>query len=467
MIEGPEAVSDRKATHRQTARAARASQAPDAGLAARAAALALIEAVLRSRRPFDEALADARAASGALARLAPRDRAFARLLAATTFRRLGQIDGVLATCLERPLKPARARIVDILRLGVAQILFLETPPHAAVDTAVRLARRDPEAAGRRLAGLVNAVLRRIARNRLDLLTGDLAAPQANVPDWLWASWTAAYGSDAAARMARVHVGEPPLDVTLRNPADRALWAQRLDARPLPNGSLRLRTGGRIEDLPGFSQGAWWVQDMAAALAVPLFGEMDGRLVADLCAAPGGKTAQLAAAGARVIAVDRSESRLRRLQDNLARLRLEATCVVADALDWRPPAPVDAVLVDAPCSGTGTLRRHPDIAHLKTPADVAAMTAVQHRLLQAAADMVRPGGLVIYSVCSLQPEEGAGVVDAVLAEPGGLERVAIASRECAGLNELITPEGDVRTLPCHLEEAGGMDGFFIARLRRSR
>ena len=438
----------------------------EAGLAARAAALALLTAVLRDHRPLDEALAQAQAGDGAMARLDPRDRAFARLLVATTLRRLGQIDGVLATCLAQPLKPARARITDILRLGLTQILFLETPPHAGVDTAVRLTRTDPAPAGRRLTGLVNAVLRRIARDRQDLLSGPLADPQANIPDWLWTSWDAAYGAETTVRIARAHMTEPPLDLTLRDPADRALWARRLDARVMPNGSLRRPSGGRIEDLPGYGEGAWWVQDMAAALAVPLFGQVRGLRVADLCAAPGGKTAQLAAAGARVTAVDRAQVRVRWLQQNLARLHLGATCIVADAIDWRPPEPMDAVLIDAPCSATGTLRRHPDIAHLKSPAVVVAMAAVQRRLMAAASAMVRPGGLVVYCVCSLQPEESIGVLDAVLSETPALERVPVTPEDCAGLADLVTPEGDVRSLPCHLAEAGGMDGFFIARLRRS-
>jgi len=388
--------------------------AESAGLAARAAALDLLRAVVRERRPLDAALAQ----SIALAALAPRDRAWCRALVATTLRRLGQIDAALAACLDKPLKPGLAVVHDALRLAAAQLLFLDTPAHAAVDTTVELVRRRGQG---RLAGLANAV-------------------------------TAA------------HLGDPPLDLTLKPGADAEDWARRLDAMLLPTGTLR-RATARVDELDGYAEGAWWVQDVAAALPARLAGDVAGRRVLDLCAAPGGKTAQLAAAGAQVTAIDVSKRRLARVGENLARLGLAAELVAADAAAFTPSAPADAVLLDAPCTATGTIRRHPDIAVLKTPADVAACVALQRRLLDAAATMVAPGGVLIYAVCSLQPEEGPDQVAALLARHAELRRAPVDPAEVAGLADLVTAEGDLRTLPCHLAAEGGMDGFYVARLRR--
>jgi len=422
----------------------------------RAAAAAMLAAVLGRRRPFDEALAAALAPDGAAASMPARDRAFARLLAATVLRRLGQIDAVLAACLERPL-PAEAAERNLLRLGVAQLLFLATPPHAAVDSAMRLV---PPAS--RYRGLVNAVLRRISRDGAGLLAGQDAA-LLNTPAWLWQSWRQAYGEDLARRIAEAHGREPPLDLTARDAAER--WAGPLAATLLPTGSLRRETGSPVEALPGFAEGAWWVQDAAAALPAKLFGPVAGKRVVDLCAAPGGKAAQLAAAGAHAIAVERSPARARRLRDNLARLHLEAEIVVADAAVWRPEAPVDAILLDAPCSATGTVRRHPDVPWLKQPEDVFRLATMQDRLLDAAVGMLRPGGTLVYCVCSLEAAEGPARIARLLASRPSLARVPIGASEVAGLAELLTADGDLRTLPCHLAEAGGMDGFYASRLAR--
>jgi 16S rRNA (cytosine967-C5)-methyltransferase len=274
---------------------------------------------------------------------------------------------------------------------------------------------------------------------------------------------AAYGAERAEAIATAHLREPPLDLTVKG--DLAIWRDRLGATLLPTGSLRLRAEGRIEDLPGFSDGAWWVQDAAAALPVPLLGEVAGKRVIDLGAAPGGKTAQLAAAGADVVAVDRSEPRLQRLRDNLERLDLGAATVVADGVAWRPDEPADAVLLDAPCSATGTIRRHPDVPWLKQPADIAKLTALQDRLLRAALDMVKLGGTIVYCTCSLQPEEGANRIDALLDAGAPADRVPIDPSVVAGEADVVTGVGDLRTLPCHFAELGGMDGFFAARLRR--
>lgn len=424
-------------------------------LSSRRVALDLLTAVLRRRRPLDESLEQDRA----FAALAERDRAFVRLLVVTALRRLGQIDALIAGCLDRPLPRKAAAAHDILRLGAAQLLFLGTPPHAAVATSVDLAKAVGADAHK---ALINAVLRRHDREGREIAAGQDAA-RLNTPDWLWHSWTAAYGEETARAVALAHLREPPLDLSVKG--DATEWAQRLGAPLLPTGSLRLSAAGRVTALPGYEEGAWWVQDAAAALPARLLGDVAGKRVGDLGAAPGGKTAQLAAAGARVTAVERSERRLERLRGNLARLRLAADLVAADAARWRPGEPFDAVLLDAPCSSTGTLRRHPDVAWLKTPDDVAKLAVAQTTLLAAAVDMVRAGGTVVYCVCSLQPEEGPQRIDALIATGAPVRRMPIAPDEIGGLAEAITAEGDLRTLPCHLGDAGGMDGFYAARLVR--
>lgn len=412
--------------------------------------------MLDRRVPFDDAWDD----HIGLTRLAARDRAFVRLLVLTLLRRLGQVDAVLARLLDRPQR-LKAEVRDILRLAAVQLLFLGTPAHAAVDSAVRLA------SGQRTRGfrpLINAVLRRLATEGPGLLAE--TDPAKTAPAWLLARWSAAYGAEAAQRIAAAHLEEAPLDLTLKPGEDPALWAERLAAVPLPTGSLRRSGGGPVESLPGFAEGAWWVQDAAAALPVLLFGPLAGRRVYDLCAAPGGKTAQLAAAGAQVTAVDQSARRLERLRQNLARLSLQADTVVADVTLWTPERSAEAVLLDAPCSGTGTIRRHPDIQHLKTPDQVAALSALQTELLAQASRLVAPGGLLVYAVCSLQPEEAEQPVQRLLAADPRMQRVPLAAVEVAGLDALITPAGDLRTLPgLSLAAQGGLDGFYAARLRR--
>lgn len=424
---------------------------------ARAVALDLLAAVLWRRRALDEALA----AHRGLLLLEPRDRAFARQLVATTLRRLGQIDALIAHALTAPL-PDRARPVgDVLRLGVAQLAFLGTPSHAAVSTAVDLV----EAIGhRKMKGLINAVLRRLSREAEGLIAAQDAA-MLDTPDWLWESWCGAYGESTARAIAAAHLKDPPLDLTPRNRRAASEWADQLGGEVLPTGTIRRADAGVVTELPGYTEGAWWVQDAAASLPAQLFGDVAGKVVIDLCAAPGGKTAQLAAKGARVVAVDRSPSRMTRLMENLARLSLEADCIVADAADWRPAEPVPFVLLDAPCTATGTIRRHPDIPHLKSPDDVLRLVPLQARLLDAAVTMLAPGGTLIYGVCSLEPEEGPRQIEALLSRGAPVRRVPIVAAEIGGLAQCITPDGDLRTLPCHLAEQGGLDGFYAARLVR--
>ncbi len=424
---------------------------------ARVVALELLAAVLWRRRALDEALAGHRG----LLSLEPRDRAFARQLVATTLRRLGQIDALIAHALSAPL-PDRARPVsDVLRIGVAQLAFLGTPSHAAVSTAVDLV----EAIGHpKMKGLVNAVLRRLTRE-VEGLVAAQDAVRLNTPDWLWRSWCSAYGETTTRAIVVAHVKDPPLDVTPRDGRAAADWASQLNGAVLQTGTIRRDEAGLVTELPGYAEGAWWIQDAAASLPARLLGDVAGKRAVDLCAAPGGKTAQLAAMGARVLAVDRSPARMTRLRDNLERLALSAEYIIADAADWRPPQPVPLVLLDAPCTATGTIRRHPDIAHLKSPDDVARLALLQARLLDGAVSMLAPGGTLIYGVCSLEAEEGPRQIEAVLARGAPVRRHPIDAAEIGGLALCISGDGDLRTLPCHLAEQGGLDGFYAARLVR--
>lgn len=450
------------------------------GLAARRLASHLVDAVLAKGRALDDALA-AEASSGLFADLSSRDRAFAHLIAATVLRRHGSLVTVLDRFITRPLPEEAWRARTILLIGAAQILALATPPHAAINLAVEQCRRDPEA--RRFDKLTNAVLRRVASDGITIFA-DLDWPRIDIPAWLWARWTATYGVDLGLHIAAASLIEAPLDLTVKNPAEAPALAARLGGLLLPTGSIRLAQHGRIEDLAGFDDGAWWVQDAAAALPVRLFGEVRGKSVADLCAAPGGKTAALAAAGAKVTAVDTSASRIRRLSANLQRLGLSESVelLVADVLDWSPPRLFDAVLLDAPCTATGTIRRHPDILHLKRPGDVLRLAEVQAALLAAAARLVKPGGTLVFCTCSLEPEEGPGQIDRFLAsmqpDAPAFSRLAVDPGTFGIGAGWITPEGDLRTLPCHIPEegsdgrdgaarsSGGMDGFFASRLLRA-
>jgi 16S rRNA (cytosine967-C5)-methyltransferase len=312
--------------------------------------------------------------------------------------------------------------------------------------------------------MINAILRRLAREGRERAARQ-DAPRLNTPDWLWQSWVMAYGEVQTRAIAATHLSEPPLDLTLKREVDAGRLAAELGAVRLPTGSLRLAHAGDVSALAGFAEGEWWVQDAAAALPVRLLGNVKDQRVFDLCAAPGGKTAQLAAAGARVVAVDRAPARLRRLKENLQRLSLGAEIIEADVCTWQPEAPADAVVLDAPCSATGTIRRHPDVARLKSPGEVRLLADVQKRLLVAALRMLKPGGLLVYCACSLQPEEGIEVIDSLFAEGFPVKKVPVFAAEFEGWDELLTTAGDLRTLPCHLEGAGGMDGFFASRLRR--
>jgi len=428
------------------------------GLAARRIAAEMIEGVIRRRRALDELLET----TAELAALEERDRALTRALTATVLRRLGTLRHVLWPLLERGLPPQAPRVETALLLGAAQVLFLDVPDHAAVDLAVRLVQTDRPAA--RFAGLVNAVLRRIAREGKTALAA-LDTPVLDTPDWLLARWTATYGAATAYAIAAANGQEPALDLTVKSDAE--FWAAKLDGRVLPTGSVRTISHGAVPALPGFAEGAWWVQDAAAALPAHLLGEVRGRRVADLCAAPGGKTAQLAAAGARVTAVDRAPARMKRLAENLARLSLQAELVCADAAAWTTEQKFDAVLLDAPCSSTGTIRRHPDVPWLKSAADIVKLAGLQRRLIERAVTLLQPGGTLIYCTCSLEPEENERIVAGLLARDDGMRRAPLAAAEIFGRDEFIGTDGDLRTLPCQLADAdsrfAGLDGFYAARL----
>ena len=438
---------------------------PVAGLDARRLAVRYLRGVGVEGRFLDE-LVTREAKGDIAARLDHRDRALARLLAATVLRRSGQIDAVLGSFLHKPLDKSRGNIWPILQVAAAQLLFLDTPAHAAINIAVEQCRSDR--AAHRFDRLANALLRKLAADGHRIVAGQDGA-KLNTADWMWERWVAAYGPDLARAIAEGNQREAPLDLSLVHQGDAGRWADRLSAVELATGSLRRRSEGRIEDLPGFEDGAWWVQDAAAALPARLLGDVAGKSIADVCAAPGGKTAQLVSAGAAVTSIDQSQPRLERLRANLERLSLEARLVQADATSWSPAVAVDALLVDAPCTATGTIRRHPDIPRLKKREDIKRMADLQERLLANCWQRVRPGGMIVYCTCSLEPEEGVEQIERLLAREPALERVPVRREEIAAEPDWITAEGDLRTLPCHSpggapDHLPGMDGFYAARLR---
>ena len=404
----------------------------------REAALALITAVLTRNTSLDVAL-------DALPKSDSRDKAAAHRLAATVLRHTGTLNAVLESFLPKePPQPVRF----ILWIGVAASLFLQVPPHAAVGTAVELAKAKKLSP---FCGLINTVLRKIASAGPVLLEA-LDMPRLDTPSWAWASW----GGEARA-IATAHQNEAPLDLSFK-PGCAPLGTGASWER-LPTGSYRFPPGTVVPNLPGFSEGSFWVQDAAAALPAGFLNIKPGERVLDLCAAPGGKTAQLAAAGGIVTAIDRDAARLDRLRGNLDRLNLTAELIKADATEWQPPVRFPAILLDAPCSATGTIRRHPDLLHLRKPSDITSLTGVQDKLLDAAASFLAPGGRLVYSVCSLQPQEGVQRIIAA-AMRLGLQHDGLS---LAVLPEAVTPEKNIRTHPGLWPDRGGMDGFFIGRL----
>jgi 16S rRNA (cytosine967-C5)-methyltransferase len=430
---------------------------PPPGLAARQAAAAAFADVVANGRSLDE-----RFAADSHFSLDVRDRALARSIVVASLRRLGTIRAALARFLERGLPKKAGPLEYILTTSAAQILFMDVPDHAAVDLAVHAARADQRSAP--FAALVNAVLRNIAREKESMLA--VEDPFLDMPMWLAARWRKADGEDVAARMAVMLRHEPTLDLTVCG--DGQEWADKIGGIVLPIGSVRLVNRAAIEELPGYAEGQWWVQDAAAALPARLLNVRPGERVADLCAAPGGKSAQLAAAGAEVVALDKSAERLRRLAVNFERLRLPVDIAVGDALTFEAQ-PFDAILLDAPCSATGTIRRHPDVAWVKRASDIAALALVQAKMLERACGMLKPGGRLVYCTCSLEAEEGPAQIAALLRRNPDMVRLPVSADEIGGMSECLTAEGEVRTMPIHLpnddSRLAGLDGFFMARLQR--
>lgn len=404
--------------------------------------------VVENRRMLENSLTRSATAHNA----PPRDRAAAHRLAATTLRHMGTLRTLLEPFLRKePPEPVRVALM----MGCAQLLFLETPPHAAVGTTVSLLRR------RKLApftGLANAVLRKVADQGESLLEG-LDQNRLDIPAWLWSAWNS-LGRGVPRAIARGISHEAPLDLTLR-PGATAPEGGEL----LPTGSVRMPAGTRVAELPGYEEGAFWVQDAAATLPARLLNAQPGERVTDLCAAPGGKTAQLAATGAIVTAVEQNPNRLTRLRENLQRLAYKVDVVQADATSWQPDTLQDAILLDAPCSATGTARRHPDVLWVKRPRDLTALASGQDQMLKAAMAMLKPGGRLIYAVCSLQEEEGPARARA--AQAMGWLPAPFTPEELAVLPEALTPEGWLRTHPGMWPDQGGMDGFFAARFIRPK
>ncbi|PPR11193.1 MAG: Ribosomal RNA small subunit methyltransferase B [Alphaproteobacteria bacterium MarineAlpha11_Bin1] len=433
------------------------TQKGNLGLATRAQAHTILREVIDRHRPLDEVLqTDKR-----FAKLEARDRAFSRNLISTTLRRLGQIDIIIDDCLDRPLPKSAAAARNAMRLGVCQILFLDTHTYAAVDTSVTLAgQRGPD----RFRGLVNGILRRVVRMAGSIpLTPE--AERANVPDWLWQSWCGSFDVVHAANIAAAHLKIPPIDLTV--PKDRPGWLKRLSGEAIGASTVRLAASGDIKALPGFGDGAWWVQDAAAALPAQLIPPPSvAREVLDLCAAPGGKTAQLASTGHNVIALDIASVRLKILAENLRRLKLTATVVEADLLTWKTDQQYDSILLDAPCTATGTIRRHPDIPILKSAADVTRQSDVQRKFLDRACDLLRDGGNLVYSVCSMEKLEGLDQINQLLARNINISIDPVEPSEVPGFESCINPDGFLQTTPAHLSEKGGVDGFFIARLKKN-
>ncbi|MBP1847155.1 16S rRNA (cytosine967-C5)-methyltransferase [Rhizobium petrolearium] len=436
---------------------------PKPGLEVRATAAKLLAAVVDKKISLDGML-DPVHGNPTYRALNDADRALTRAILTSALRHLPRIEAAIASLIDNPLPEGARALHHVLVAAAAQILYLDVPPHAAVDLAVEQANRDPR--NRRFAKLVNAVLRRMVREREEMLSQ--IAEVSPVPPWFRERLVVAYGDAEAERIAEAQLVPAAIDLTVKS--DPEAWAEKLGGKVLPTGSVRLAAfQGAVSALDGFEEGAWWVQDAAASIPARLFGDLKGKKVVDLCAAPGGKTAQLVLAGAHVMAVEQSANRLVRLEENLKRLGLKADLVGGDLFDFRPEEPLDGVLLDAPCSSTGTTRRHPDVLWTKGPEDVAKLAALQERMLRHAVTLVEPGGIIVFSNCSLDPYEGEELVARVLGDHPDLQRLPVDPRDWPGLGEAISPLGEFRTTPAMLPGdenfAGGMDGFFASVLQR--
>lgn len=436
----------------------RVSEPTKPGYAARAAAAKMLSAAVEQKTPLD-GMIDEDHGNAAFRALSMQDRALVRAILNSALRHLSWIDAIFDGFLEKPLPDGARHLRHILAVAAAQILFLDVPDHSAVDIAVEQARHDPRST--RFANLVNALLRRLSREKTEALE-KVRAGTSVFPAWFRERLETAYGADTAAAIAASFLELAPLDLTIKqNPQH---WANTLGGTLLPTGSVRLDSfEGAVTDLPGFTEGAWWVQDAAAAIPARLMGDIAGKRVADLCAAPGGKTAQLIVQGADVTAVEQSASRLKRLATNLARLQLEANLMQARLEEFQPEELFDAVLLDAPCSSTGTIRRHPDVLWTKGPADIEKLADVQYRLLDSALSLTKVGGRIVFSNCSLDPLEGEELIEKFLANHPGITRIPLSQTDWPGLEQAINIHGEIRTTPAML---GGMDGFFAAVLAKN-
>lgn len=431
------------------------------GLHARQAAAKILAAVVDRRTPLDGML-DLENGNPAYRHLNDADRALVRAILNTALRHLPRIEAILDTLVGTPLPDGARALHHVLTVAAAQILYLDVPDHSAVDLAVEQAQIDPR--NRRFASLTNAVLRRLSREKASHLAATKAVSV--IPAWFHERLSVVYGRDHAARIANALLEPSTVDLTVKS--DPEGWAVRLGGLVLPTGSVRLPVAsGAIPALEGFEDGEWWVQDAAASLPAKLFSDLAGKRVADLCAAPGGKTAQLAAAGARVTALDQSGNRLKRLVGNLERLKLSAETVEANMAEYRPGEGFDAVLLDAPCSSTGTIRRHPDVLWTKGLEDIGKLASLQERLLRHALTLVRRGGELVFSNCSLDPSEGEEMVDRVLADNADWRIAPVDPDDWPGLEAAISPRGEFRTTPAMLPATagytGGLDGFYAVRL----
>lgn len=433
------------------------------GFQVRAAAAKILAAVVDRKLSLDGAL-DNEHGNPAYKALNEGDRALVRAILNTTLRHLPRIDAAISRLLESPLPEGARALHHVLAIAAAQILYLDVPDHAAVDLAVEQSNQDPR--NRRFAKLVNAVLRRLGREKDQILAEIATIPV--MPEWFLQRLEKAYGKERAQSISESQLEPAAIDLTVK--ADAQRWAERLGGFALPTGGVRLAAfEGSIPSLEGFSEGDWWVQDAAASIPAQLFGDLTGKRVADLCAAPGGKTAQLVLAGGDVTAVEQSENRIKRLRANLDRLGLKAETVASDLTKYEPAELFDAILLDAPCSSTGTTRRHPDVLWAKGPEDIAKLAALQERLLRHAITLLKPDGTIVFSNCSLDPAEGEDVVARVLSDTPSVERAAVDPERWPGLEAAISALGEFRTTPDMLEVpagfAGGLDGFYAVVMRR--
>lgn len=429
------------------------------GMAARETAVRVLMAVTLKNRPLDLAFDD----MAGSAKLDTRDRAFAMHIVMLALRRHGSLNHIMNTLLDRGLPQNATWTKAAIVIGLAQILFMRTADFASAHQMVELVKNLPgKESG--FSGLVNALLRRAGREKEALLKSLNNNPMVDIPLWLRKRWIVIYGEGVTQKLAHALQNEPMLDISLKDTDTQLEYANKLEADVLPTGSLR-HAFTDIKTLAGYENGDWWIQDLSASLPAKLFPDIKGKHVLDLCAAPGGKTLQLASAGADVTAIDRSKNRLKRLQENLTRTNLTAEVVTADASSYEPSKPVDHILLDAPCSATGTYRRNPDVMLHKTANDIEKLAGLQCRILDHAFGLLPVGGTLIYCVCSIEADEGIDQINNFLQHTPTASRQTITDDELDGLHEIITPEGDILCLPHYLQNTGGMDGFYISRLTK--